>query len=94
MQRNYFGSKARIIEIDLNPISKELQSYGFEIYIGIQSHHKFWKKFYSKVCKQIFLDNEVILNPQQIKTIHFAFENNNEDGLVVFEDTYTIFMRK
>ena len=30
MWRNYFGSKVRIIEIDLNPSAKELQSYGYK----------------------------------------------------------------
>ena len=46
MWRDYFGKKARIIGIDLNPDSKRFEKYGFEIFIGDQSKKSFWKKFF------------------------------------------------
>jgi len=33
MWREYFGEKARIIGVDLNPIALELEKDDFEIYI-------------------------------------------------------------
>ena len=87
MWRNYFGSKVRIIEIDLNPSAKELQSYGYKFIQEVRLILNFGKSFILRFVKQIFLDNEVILNPQHIKKIHFACENINEDGLVVFENS-------
>ena len=48
MWREYFGKEARIIGIDLHPKAKELEKYGFEIYIGSQSDESFWKDFFSK----------------------------------------------
>ena len=34
MWRNFFGKKAKIIGIDLNPESKKFKKYGFKIFIG------------------------------------------------------------
>ena len=36
MWRNFFGKKAKIIGIDLNPESKRFEKYGFKIFIGDQ----------------------------------------------------------
>ena len=41
MWKKYFGKKAKIIGIDLNPNAKKLEKYGFKIYIGSQSDKKF-----------------------------------------------------
>jgi len=45
MWRDYFGPKARIIGIDLNPNAKKWEAEGFEIFIGSQSDIDFWSKF-------------------------------------------------
>ena len=45
MWREYFGEQARIIGVDFNPIARELEKDGFEIYIGDQSDVNFWKNF-------------------------------------------------
>ena len=69
MWRNYFGKKAEIIGIDLNPNAKKLERYGFKIYIGSQSDKKFWNKFYKKEGKiDIILDDGGHKNLQQIST--------------------------
>jgi len=51
MWRNYFGKKARIIGIDLNPETKQFEKYGFEVFIGDQSKKSFWKNFLKKLVK-------------------------------------------
>lgn len=49
MWRDYFGPKARIIGVDLNPTAKKWEKDGFEIFIGSQSDELFWKKVVSEV---------------------------------------------
>ncbi len=49
MWKKFFGDKARIIGIDLNPDAKKWEKDGFEIYIGSQSDPVFWEKFISDV---------------------------------------------
>ena len=46
MWKKFFGKKAKIIGVELNPKAKKLQNYGFEIFTGDQSNSNFWKKFY------------------------------------------------
>ena len=58
MWRKFFGNKAKIIGIELNPDAKILEKHGFEIYIGDQANPSFWKKFYKKIGKiDILLDD-------------------------------------
>ena len=95
MWREYFGKKARIIGIDLNPNAKELEKHGFEIYIGSQSDKVFWKNFFSKVGKiDILLDDGGHGNMQQIVTLSEAIDNTKDDGIIVTEDMHTSYMKK
>ncbi len=95
MWREYFGKKARIIGIDLHPAAKELEKYGFEIYIGSQSDISFWKNFFSKIGKiDILLDDGGHGNVQQIVTLSEAIHNTNDDGTIVIEDTHTSYLKK
>ena len=45
MWKNFFGNKARIIGIELNPDAKKLEKFGFEIFIGDQADPLFLEKF-------------------------------------------------
>ena len=57
MWRKFFGNKAKIIGIELNPDAKKLEKHGFEIYIGDQANPSF-EKFYKKIGKiDILLDD-------------------------------------
>ena len=95
MWREYFGKKARIIGIDLHPAAKELEKYGFEIYIGSQSDINFWKNFFNKIGKiDILLDDGGHGNVQQIVTLSEAIHNTNDDGTIVIEDTHTSYLKK
>ena len=95
MWREYFGKKARIIGIDLNPKAKELEKFGFEIYIGSQSDKIFWKDFFTKVGKiDILLDDGGHGNAQQIVTLSEAINYTNDNGIIVTEDIHTSYMKK
>ena len=51
MWRKFFGNKARIIGIDVNPEAKRFEKDNFEIFIGSQSDPNFWNYFFKKVGK-------------------------------------------
>ena len=95
MWKKFFGSKARIIGIELNPDAKKLEKFGFEIFIGDQSDPLFWKKFYNKVGKiDVLLDDGGHKNIQQITTFMESYNHIKENGIIVVEDTHTSYMKK
>ena len=95
MWREYFGKDARIIGVDLHPNAKELEKYGFEIYIGSQSDKNFWKNFYTKVGKiDILLDDGGHVNDQQIITLSESINNVNDGGIIMTEDVHTSYFKK
>ena len=93
MWRNFFGPKARIIGIDLNPTAKKWTKYGFEIFIGDQSDTNFWRIFKKKVGKiDIILDDGGHRYIDQITSIESILSNIKHNGLIVVEDTHTSYM--
>ena len=94
MWRNFFGKKAKIIGIDLNPDIKRFKKYGFEIVIGDQSSEKFWKKFFKKYGKvDVILDDGGHTNFQQIMTVNCCVPNIKDNGILVTEDVHTSYIR-
>lgn len=95
MWKEYFGEKAKIIGVDLNPGAKKFEKYGFDIFIGDQSSEKFWRDFFTKVGPvDIVLDDGGHTNFQQINTVIACSRNVNDDGLIVIEDTWHSYIKK
>ena len=95
MWKKYFGKKAKIIGIDLNPNAKKLEKNGFKIYIGNQSDKKFWDHFYKKEGKiDIILDDGGHKNLQQISTVHYSLPYIRDGGKIIVEDTGTSYVKK
>jgi len=93
MWRDYFGSSARIIGVDLNPEAKKWEKEGFEIYIGSQSDKNFWKEFVNGVGEiDIVLDDGGHTYSQQIITTESLLPHIKDGGLIVVEDTHTSYM--
>ena len=85
MWRKFFGSKARIIGIELNPEAKKLERYGFKIFIGDQSDAKFWKTFYKKIGKiDVLVDDGGHRNIQQITSVMETLNNIKYGGKIIF----------
>ena len=95
MWRKFFGSKARIIGIDLNPDAREWEKHGFEIFIGDQSSDSFWTDLFQKIGKvDVLIDDGGHTNRQQIVTSHYAIQNINDGGLLIVEDVHTNYFRE
>ena len=93
MWRDYFGSKARIIGVDLNPRAKKWETKGFEIFIGDQSDENFWKKFTKEVGNiDLLLDDGGHTYEQQIITTESILNSINDGGMIVIEDTHTSYL--
>ena len=93
MWRKFFGPKARIIGVDMNPEAKKWEKDGFEIFIGSQSDKLFWTKFVKDVGKvDIVLDDGGHTYDQQIITTEMLLENLKDEGLLVVEDTHTSYI--
>jgi len=95
MWRDYFGPKARIIGIDLNPAAKKFEKDGFEIFIGDQEKPEFLNDFFKKIGKiDILLDDGGHTNNQQIVTTLNSIENIKDGGLLIIEDTHASYMKE
>jgi hypothetical protein len=94
MWRSFFGKKAKIIGIDLNPDIKRFEKYGFDILIGDQSSKKFWNSFFKKYGKvDIILDDGGHTNYQQIKTVNSCVPNIRDGGILITEDVHTSYIK-
>jgi hypothetical protein len=91
--RKYFGPKARVIGIDLNPVLKtELERDGFEVFIGDQADPTFWRDFFAKVGRiDVLLDDGGHTNTQTWTTVTQALNHVNDGGLIAVEDTHTAY---
>jgi len=95
MWREYLGSEARIIGVDLNPSAKIWEKHGFEIYIGDQASEDFWKNFFRDVGPvDIVIDDGGHTNHQQITTVDCSIENIRNGGLLIVEDVHTSYFRE
>lgn len=94
MWKQFFGPRARIIGIDLNPGAKKWTEHGFEIYVGSQSDPNFWESIKASVGPiDILLDDGGHTYPQQIITTELMLDSIADDGLLVVEDTHTSYMQ-
>ena len=90
MWREFFGDKARIIGIDLNPQAKKWEEEGFEIYIGNQEDPDFWNDFKFKVKSiDVLLDDGGHTYIQQVITAESVLDIIEDGGMIVIEDTHT-----
>jgi hypothetical protein len=92
--RKFLGPAARIIGIDLNPQAKELETQGFEIYIGDQEDPEFWKATLGEIGKfDILIDDGGHTTSQQWITLLCCINHANQNAVLLFEDTFTSYMK-
>ena len=93
MWRQFFGDRARIIGVDLNPAAKRWEDDGFEIWIGNQADPAFWRTFTASVGTiDVLLDDGGHSNIQQIQTVSSVAPMINDGGMVIVEDTHASYM--
>jgi 23S rRNA U2552 (ribose-2'-O)-methylase RlmE/FtsJ len=95
MWKNYFGVKAKIYGIDVNPQCKKLEEENIQIFIGSQSDRKFLKEIKKTIPPvDILLDDGGHTMRQQIVTYEELFDHVKEDGVYLCEDLLTSYWLK
>lgn len=90
MWKNYFGNKAKIYGVDINPRCKELEEDNVEIFIGSQSDRNFLRELKEKIPPiDILIDDGGHNMKQQIITFQELYDHVKEDGTYLCEDVHT-----
>lgn len=90
MWRHYFGDKAKIYGIDINPRCKELEEDGIEIFIGSQSDRNFLREIRNTIPSvDILIDDGGHTMEQQIISFEELFPHVKDNGVYLCEDLHT-----
>lgn len=90
MWKNYFGEKAHIFGVDINPRCKELEEENVRIFIGSQSDRDFLRALKTRIPPlDILIDDGGHTMKQQIVTFEELFDHVKEDGVYLCEDLHT-----
>ena len=90
MWKKYFGKKARIIGVDINPECKRFQEGQIEIHIGSQEDPEFLKKLMKKIgTVDIVIDDGGHTMRQQLTTFDHTYSSVNMGGVYLVEDLHT-----
>ena len=90
MWKQYFGPKARIFGVDINPHCKKLGGEQIEIFIGDQEDRSFLKSLAKQIPRiDILIDDGGHTMPQQINTFEELFPHVDEKGVYLCEDLHT-----
>jgi 23S rRNA U2552 (ribose-2'-O)-methylase RlmE/FtsJ len=94
MWKHYFGSKAKIIGVDINPECKKLEEDQIKIYIGNQADKSFLKQLTEKIPRpDIVLDDGGHFMDQQINTFEVLYPFVAPDGIYMCEDMHTSYWK-
>lgn len=87
--RKAFGEKVRIIGIDLNPNTKELETLGYEVLIADMGKSDGWSKLQAILGDEkinFLIDDGGHTNPQQILAISKGLDLVAPGGILFIED--------
>jgi hypothetical protein len=92
MWRDYFGAKARIYGVDIEPSCRVYEEKGYEVFIGDQGDRSFWQDFRRKVpIVDIVIDDGGHLPEQQIVTLEELLPHIRPGGVFLCEDVHNEF---
>ena len=95
MWQDYFGKKARIIGVDINPACKQLAGGQIEIYIGDQEDRAFLKRLRKEVGPiDILIEDGGHTMKQQIATFEELFPAVRDGGVYLVEDLHTSYWQE
>jgi hypothetical protein len=90
MWRDYFGPGARIIGVDVNPVSRDLAPADTEIFIGDQGDRTFVEQLKKAAPHlDVLIDDGGHHMAQQLLTFDVLFPHLQPHGVYLCEDTHT-----
>ena len=94
MWKEYFGPKAKIYGVDIDPNCKKFEEENIEIFIGDQNDREFLRGLTKKLPKfDIVIDDGGHTSKQQITTFEEIYAHTAENGVYLVEDTHTNYWR-
>ena len=95
MWKDYFGHKAKIYGVDINPDCKKLEEEQISIFIGSQEDRLFLRSLKNVIPKvDILIDDGGHTMKQQITTFEELYGHIKPDGVYLCEDLHTSYRRK
>lgn len=90
MWKEYFGGKAKIYGVDIDPRCKQFEEENIEIFIGSQSDRAFLRDLISRIPEiDILIDDGGHTMNQQIVSFEELFKKVKKDGVYLCEDVHT-----
>nr|NQU89843.1 class I SAM-dependent methyltransferase [Bacteroidota bacterium] len=90
MWKSYFGKKAVIIGLDIDPICKSSEENQIEVHIGSESDRVFLNELKDKIPQlDILIDDGGHMMDQQITGFEELFSHVKENGVYLCEDVCT-----
>lgn len=90
MWRKYFGRRARIVGVDIDPRCSELTGPGIEIHIGDQSDPEFLRDLARRVGPaEVVIDDGGHMMHQQLTTLRELWPSVTDGGVFLVEDLHT-----
>lgn len=94
MWRKFFGEKALLIGVDIDPNCKQFEEENTKIFIGSQEDETFLNDLKAQLPKlDILLDDGGHTMKQQITTFNVLFDHIKENGLYACEDLHTSYYK-
>jgi hypothetical protein len=95
MWKEYFGPKARIYGVDIDPRCKSLEDKQINVFIGSQEDRVFLRDLKNKVPKlDILIDDGGHRMKHQITAFQELFGHIKDFGVYLCEDTHTSYWRE
>ncbi len=95
MWKDYFGGKARIFGVDVNPLCKQFEEDQVTIFIGDQASKAFLTGLTRKMPRlDIIIDDGGHTMEQQINTFEVLYPHVSPNGLYVCEDMHTSYWKR
>lgn len=95
MWKEYFGDKARIYGLDVNPECKKLEEENIRIFTGSQSDRNFLRNLKKQIPRiDILIDDGGHTMTQQIVTFEELYDHVKDDGVYLCEDIHTSYWLK
>jgi hypothetical protein len=95
MWRDYFGRKATVIGVDIDPRCKELEEKDVRIFIGDQEDRAFLRGLAGEIGPiDVLIDDGGHTMGQQIATFEEMYPAMTEDGVYLAEDLHTSYWER
>ena len=89
MWKDYFGPKARVYGVDIEPVCRIYEDDQTQIFIGDQADKSFWDEVLRQVPRiDVVVDDGGHLPEQQIATLEALLPNMQPGGVFMCEDLY------